>query len=326
MMWLVWGGFVLFVIGCLALDLGVLNRKDHVIEFRESLRWTGLWVAVALAFSGVIYSLYEHHVAALGYSHTPALRADGASAVLQFLSGYVVEYSLSVDNIFVIALIIGHFKVPRPLQHGVLFWGILGALVLRGMMIGLGAALIHQFSWMMEVFGALLVFTAMRMAVSKENEGADLEQGLVVRTARRFIPVSMTFAGHKFFVRHAGRRTATPLLLVLLLVETTDILFAVDSIPAVFAVTQDPFLVFTSNVFAIMGLRSLYFAVAGLIDQFHYLKFSLVVLLATIGVKMLIARWIHVANWQSLLAIVAILGAGVVASVLRKRRLDRATV
>jgi len=312
----IWGGFIALILTLLAIDLGLLNRKDHAIGFRESLAWTGVWVTMSFGFSLAVYGLYEHHIDGFGTENGKAVMT-GMEAALLFASAYVVEYSLSVDNIFVIALIISTFKVPPRYQHRVLFWGILGALVLRGLMIAAGAALLHQFSWMMYVFGGILLLTAARMAFQKD-ESVDIEHSWTLKTVRRFYPVSNEFHGRHFTTRLPdGRRAVTPLLLVLLLVETTDVLFAVDSIPAVFSVTLDPFLVFTSNVFAILGLRSLYFALAGMMDRFHYLKAALVVLLAFIGLKMLLGHVVPMGPGTSFGIIVAILATGVTASLLR---------
>ncbi len=315
----IWIGFVCMILGFLALDLGVFNKRDHVIGFRESLTWTAVWILVSIGFSGAVYVIYDQHVA--GFGSSGALKSSGSEALLSYVSGYIVEYSLSVDNIFVIALIVSAFRIPRRLQHRVLFWGIIGALLLRGMMIGLGAALLHEFSWMMYVFGGILLFTAGKMALSHADEHPDFAKSLTVRIARRFFPVSPELHGNHFVTRLPdGRKALTPLMIVLLLVETTDVLFAVDSIPAVFAVTRDPFLVFTSNVFAILGLRSLYFAVAGLLGLFRYLKASLVVLMAFIGLKMLASDYVHLGAGVSLAIIGAILLAGVLASLVEQKR------
>ena len=309
---LVWTGFVLLILALLALDLGVLNKKDHVIGFRESVRWTLFWVTVSLLFTAAVWALYRFNIA--GFGLRPGLESTAPDAVMNYLAGYVLEYSLSVDNIFVIALLIKAFKVPDKLQHRVLFWGILGALLLRGGMIGAGALLLHQFAWMMYVFGGILLLTSAKMALSKDDTAEEITDSWVIRLVRRFYAVTPDYQGHHFFARLDGRHAVTPLLVVLLMVETTDVLFAVDSIPAVFAVTQDPFLVFTSNVFAIMGLRSLYFAIAGLLRLFRFLKSSLVVLLAFIGLKMLAKDFVQIASGWSLLAILVILGVGVAAS------------
>lgn len=306
---LVWAGFLVMILGILALDLGVLNKKDHVIGFREALKWTTIWVTVSLAFDVAVYFLYENHVGGLGAGPVPL---DGTTAALLYLTGYLVEYSLSVDNIFVIALIISAFRVPRLYQHRVLFWGILGALVLRGAMIGAGTALLKSFTWMIYVFGGILILSALKMLLDKDDEEKDPTQHPLVKLAKRLYPVSNKMSGNDFFtILPDGRKAMTPLFLVLILVEATDVLFAVDSIPAVFAVTTDPFLVFTSNVFAILGLRSLYFALAGMLGRFHHLKHALVALMAFIGVKMLLSHQYHMPPAVSLGVIFAILAAGV---------------
>jgi tellurite resistance protein TerC len=308
---LLWAGFVLLVLGFLALDLGVFHRRAHVVGLREALAWTGVWIAVALAFSFLVHLLYDRHLFGLGLD--PSWPLDGRTAVLQFLTGYVVEKSLSLDNIFVIAMIFDYFRVPGAYQHRVLFWGILGALVLRGAMIAAGTVLIHRFDWIVYVFGAFLLLTAVRMMRS-DHEPPDPERNVLVRLARRLYPVSPVYDGQRFFTRFAGRRAVTPLLLALLLVESSDVMFAVDSIPAVFAITRDPFLVLTSNVFAILGLRSLFFALASALARFPHLKTSLVLVLAFVGVKMLLSNHLHVSAAVSLPVIVLLLGGGVIAS------------
>ncbi len=315
MSYVIWTAFVAMICGFLALDLGVFNKKDHVIGVREAMRWTAIWVTVAMGFVGVVYLLYQNRIAGFGDADGTHDVLQGTEAALLFLTGYLVEYSLSIDNIFVIALLISHFKVPRKYQHRVLFWGILGALVMRGAMIGAGTALIRNFTWTMYLFGAILIFSAVKMAISKEDDDNDPHDSWVARTAKKFYPLSPKFHGHKFFVTlPGGSRAMTPLFLVLLLVESTDVLFAVDSIPAVFAVTTDPFLVFTSNVFAIMGLRSLFFALAGMLGAFHHLKYALVALMAFIGLKMLASHYIHIAPALSLAVIAVILGIGIATS------------
>jgi len=243
------------------LDLGVLHRDEHVISIREALGWTAAWVALALLFNVFVYFLYDNNW--LGWTDAASHDLTGKEAALQFLTGYLIEKSLSVDNIFVIAMVFAFFKVPSHLQHRVLCWGILGAVILRGIMIAIGAALIKQFVWTMYVFGALLIYSAIKMLVTEE-EDFHPDRNLFVRGARKLFKITSDYHGHHFFVRIDGQRTATPLFLSLILVESCDVMFAVDSIPAIFAITTDPFLVFTSNIFAILGLRSLFFAVAGL--------------------------------------------------------------
>ena len=267
--WYHWVCFVIAVLFVVALDLGVFHRRAHVVKFREALGWTLLWFCLAMAFAATLI---------------PALGKDEAQ---KFVLGYILELSLSMDNVFVIALIFAYFRVPLELQHRVLFWGILGAFVMRGVMIGLGAALVQRFEWILYVFGAFLLFTGMKMAFS-DPEGVHPEKNPIIRLARRLFPVTPDFEGQKFYSRLSGRAALTPLALVLVMVETTDLVFAVDSIPAIFGVTQNPFIVFTSNVFAILGLRSLYFVLAGLITYFRYLKVGLAFVLAFIGIKMLL--------------------------------------
>lgn len=295
--WL-WIGFNLFVLLMLALDLGVFHRKARVVTFKESIAWTVVWITLAMLFN-------------LGVGH---YMGDGKG--LEFFTGYVIEKSLSVDNVFVFALLFAHFKVPLAYQHKVLFWGILGALVMRAAMIGLGAKLISEFAWIIYIFGAFLLFTGIKMIVKSEGEFHP-ERSLPMKLCKRFMRVAPDFRGSKFFVRENGVLMATPLFVVLVLVEFTDLIFAVDSIPAIFAVTQDTFIVYTSNVFAILGLRSLYFALAGVMDKFHYLKVGLGVVLGFVGVKMLLAHspW-KIDTHVSLGVIVVVLALSVVASLV----------
>ena len=354
-------GFVLLVLGLLALDLGVFHRKAHVVSVREALGWSAFWIALGLAFAGFIYAGYENHWMGLGL--TPDLMAgspldvpgvglvynDGWNATVKYVTGYLVEKSLAVDNIFVIAMVFGFFAVPAIYQHRVLFWGIVGALLMRGVMIAVGAQLIQRFSWILYVFGAFLILTGIKMLLLKTDE-TDPNRNVVVRLTRRLFPITERFHGQHFFVRAGspasheatvpggavetdrvvdsapkGALLATPLLLALVMVEVTDLVFAVDSIPAIFAITADPFLVFTSNVFAILGLRSLYFALAGMIDSFRYLKVSLAVVLGVVGVKMMTHAWLKALlgpnfNLYLLGLVVLILAAGVLASLVASRR------
>ena len=297
-----WVGFNGFILAMLALDLGVFHRKTHVVSLRESLTWTGVWVVLALLFNVGVW-----HYA-------------GSQKALEFFTGYLIEKSLSVDNVFVFALLFSYFAVPPKYQHKVLFWGILGALIMRAIMIALGAALIAKFSWIIYVFGAFLILTGVKMIVKREEE-IHPERNPVVRWFKKLMPVTPEYRGDKFFVRENGLRRATPLFVVLLLVEFTDLIFAVDSIPAIFAVTNDPFIVYTSNVFAILGLRSLYFALAGVLDKFHYLKVGLGVVLSFVGVKMILAHtaW-KIDTLVSLGVIVLILATSVVWSLLKPKK------
>jgi tellurite resistance protein TerC len=298
-LWL-WVGFNVFVLGMLALDLGVFHRKAHEVSIREAATWSGVWIALALAFNFAIY------------------RFMGADAGLEFLTGYLIEKALSVDNIFVFVLVFSYFRVPARYQHRVLFWGILGALVMRGLMIAAGAALIARFHWVIYLFGAFLVFTGIRMATQSEH-AIEPESNPVVRLVRRLMPVTNQYHGQHFFVKEAGRWVATPLFVVLAFVETTDLIFAVDSIPAIFAVTTDPFLVYTSNVFAILGLRALYFLLAGVIHRFHFLKLGLAAVLVFVGAKMLLADVYKVPIGLSLGVIALILATAIAASLLFPR-------
>jgi tellurite resistance protein TerC len=317
---LLWVGFVAFVLCMLALDLGVFHRRAHVVGVREAFAWTGFWVTLAVLFNILVYFIYENHWLGMGLG--PYQEPNGRDAALKFLTGYIVEESLSLDNVFVIALIFSYFRIPTRYQHRVLFWGIVGAQIMRGAMILAGTALIHRFDWVMYVFGAFLILTAIKLFITKQ-ESMHPDRNLLVRIARKIYPVSTQLDGQKFFTRVDGRKAITPLLLVLLLVESSDVMFAVDSIPAIFAITQDPFIVFTSNIFAILGLRSLYFALAGVLDKFRYLRTSLVFVLAFVGVKMLLSHQRPIPVAASLAVIVGILLAGVLASVLVTRRESR---
>ena len=314
-LWL-WVGFIAFILGMLTLDLGVLNRGARVISARKALFWSGFCVLLALGFNVVVYFLYQYHW--LGIGLEIGHRLGGREAALQFLTGWLIEQSLSLDNIFVIAMIFAYFNVPRAYQHRTLFWGIMGALVMRGVMIGAGVALIQRFAWIIYVFGALLILTALKMLLTKEEQVAP-ERNPLVRAARRLYPVSPHFEGEHFFTRLNGRRAITPLFLVLLVVESTDVMFAIDSIPAVFAITSDPFIVFTSNVFAILNLRSLYFALAEMLARFRFLKPCLVVVLAFVGVKMLVSHLLPIPTWLSLGIVGVVLAGGVLASWLWPR-------
>jgi tellurite resistance protein TerC len=294
--WL-WVGFNVFVLAMLALDLGVFHRKAHVVGFREAVAWSAVWITLALLFNVGVYAW------------------RGPQAGLEWLTGYLIEKSLSVDNIFVFLLIFSYFRVPQLYQHKVLFWGILGALLMRAVLIVLGAALIKNFHWVIYVFGAFLVVTAVKMALQKET-GVHPERNPLVRLLGRLMPVTREYHGDRFFVRQDGRTWATPLFTALLVVEFSDLVFAVDSIPAIFAVTSDPFIVYTSNVFAILGLRSLFFALAGFMGKFRYLKPGLAGVLGFVGVKMLLADVYKVPVALSLGIIALILGAAVAASLL----------
>jgi tellurite resistance protein TerC len=296
----------------LALDLGVFHRKDEIMTTRSALGWTVIWIAIALGFNGLVYVFYEHHW--LGIGMNVVLPTTGAEAALAFFTSYLVEKSLSFDNIFVIAMVFGYFRVPPSYQHRVLFWGILGALIMRGLMIAAGIAAISRFAWLTYVMGALLLITAVRMLVVQQDH-LEPEKNFMVRLVSKWFPITKHYHGHHFFVKDAGRWAATPLFLALILIESTDLIFAVDSIPAVLAITLDPFIVFTSNVFAILGMRSLYFALSSMMDRFRYFKHSLIFILGFVGTKMILARHIHINAAASLGVIVGILAIGILASV-----------
>jgi tellurite resistance protein TerC len=314
---LIWVGFLVFVLVGVMLDLGVFQRKIHTLGLRQALTRIVIWVLLALAFNVFVFFLYEHDW--FGATDIQRHQQSGWAAATQFLAGYLVEESLSADNLFVIAMILTYFAVPVFDQQRVLFWGILGAVVLRGIMIGVGVALIQQFNWIIYVFGGLLIVSAAKMLFMREDE-LDPEDSSLVKLARRVFPVTGQLQGNRFFVRMDRRLHATPMFLALVLVESSDVMFAIDSIPAVFAITQDPFLVFTSNIFAILGLRSMYFALAGFIEKFRYLKISLVFILGYVGVKMLVSHYFPISHLVSLSVIIGILTIGIVASVVAARR------
>ncbi len=314
---LIWIGFILFVLALLGLDLGVFNRKAHAIAVKEALAWSAFWISLAMIFNVAIYFMYERHLFGVGLEIGHEL--SGKQAALQFFTGYVIEKSLSLDNIFVIALIFAYFRVPGMYQHRVLFFGILGALILRGLMIAAGSALIARFNWIVYVFGAFLILTAVKMLIER-HDNLEPEKNPFIRLARKLFPLSSEIDGERFFTRVGNKRAVTPLFLVLLMVESSDVLFAVDSIPAIFAVTRDPFLVFTSNIFAILGLRSLYFALAGVMDKFRFLKMGLVFLLAFVGVKMLLSHHHPIPTVVSLSIIAGILGVSILASIFGAHR------
>ncbi len=309
----IWVAFIALILALLALDLGVFHREAKAQSLVEALAWSGFWITLAMAFNGFVYFLYENNWVGGGLAFPEDV--SGRTAALEFFAGYVLEKSLSLDNIFVIALIFSHFGVPLRYQHRVLFWGVCGALVMRGVMIGLGTELISRFSWTTYVFGGLLLITAVRLMVV-EHGNIDPSRNVIVRAFRRVIPVTDEFHGEHFTVMQAGKRVATPLFVALVMVESADLLFAVDSVPAVFAVTSDPFLVYSSNVFAILGLRSLYFALAPLLEHFRFLRPALVLILAFVGIKMLALHVAHIPIGMSLLIILGILVAGLIGSVV----------
>jgi tellurite resistance protein TerC len=298
--WYIWAGFIGFIALVLLVDLGIFHRKAHRVPFREALAWTGVWVTLAMVFVVVMWVWRGGQVAG------------------EFLAGYLIEWSLSLDNVFVWILIFTHFSVAARYQHRVLFWGIVGAVTLRlGFILG-GTALINKFDWIIYVFGGLLLVTAVRF-LRERDQKASMEETAILRLVRRFLPMTERYDGQRLIVRNAGKLLATPLLAVLVVVELTDVVFAVDSIPAIFAVTRDAFVVFASNALAILGLRSLYFVLAGAVDRFHYLRPALAALLGFVAVKMLISDWVHIPIALSLTGIAAILGVGALASWISRR-------
>jgi tellurite resistance protein TerC len=297
----VWVGFTALVLGLLVLDLGVLNRRAHVLTFKEAISWSGGLILVALLFGLFVFW------------------REGAQHALEYYTGYLIELSLSVDNLFVFLLIFSYFCVRADSQPKVLKWGILGAIVMRLIMIGLGAFLLERFHWIVYVFGGLLVVTGIRMLMQKQ-QAVDLERNPVARLARKFLPFSDSYDGSRFFTRVRGKLLATPLLLVLLVMEWSDLVFAIDSIPAIFAVTRDPFLVYSSNIFAILGLRALFFVLAGMLDKFVYLKPGVAFILVFVGSKMTLSGWIQVPTALSLAVIVSTLAIAVVLSLRRTAR------
>ena len=294
--WWAWSGFHAFVFLMLALDLGVFNRRIHAPTMREAGVWSAVWIGLALLFNGLIF------------------QAEGSQKGLEWFTGYILEKSLSVDNLFVFVLVFQSFRVDLRHQHRMLFWGVLGALIMRAAMILAGTALLNRFEWMMYVFGAFLIYTGLKMLLVKEEEAVDPAQNPMARAFRRFVPFDESGGHERFWAVRNGRRLATPMLLVLLTIEMADLIFAVDSIPAVLAVSRDPFVVYTSNIFAILGLRSLYFVLAKMMDRFHRLKTGLAVVLAFVGLKMCIAQWLPIPVLYSLLVIAAVLAGSVVAS------------
>ena len=295
---ILWTAFNLFVLSMLALDLGVFHRKSHTVSVREALTWTGIWITLAMIFNLFIYYYFDKEKA------------------IEFFTGYLIEKSLSVDNIFVIIMIFSYFQVPTQYQHKVLFWGILGALVMRVAFILSGVELIHRFHWLIYIFGGFLIITGVRMIVSGDDTKLEPEKNPLIKLARRLFPVTPAFVGDNFFVKIDGKNWATPLFLVVIMIEATDLIFAVDSIPAILAISDDAFIVYTSNVFAILGLRSLYFALSGIEKYFHYLKYGLATILVFVGVKMCITDWYKIPTEVSLIVIVFVLAIAMVTSLV----------
>jgi len=310
----VWIVFLCAIAVFLALDLGVFNKNPHIISSKEASKWTLLWVTLSFLFSGILYLLYKHQYIENSTHLSPY------DASIKYITGYLIELSLSADNIFVIAIIFASFKIPQKFQHRVLFWGILGAIVFRGLMIFLGVALINQFNWITYVFGAFLVFTALKMLVKKEDEEFDPQHSKVYKLIGKIFPIKHEIHGQKFFIREHGINYVTPLFIALLVIELMDVLFAIDSVPAILAITADPFIVFSSNIFAILGLRSMYFFLANMLEKFSYIEYSLIAILTFVGVKMLLVHYIKFPEWMSLGFIAIALIAGIFISIQKQKK------
>ncbi len=311
---MVWIIFIAVIFGLLALDLGIFHKAEKKVNIKESIAWTAIWVALALAFGGVIYYLYDSN--ALGIN---TLKVPASQAMFEFYTGYLIEESLSLDNIFVIAMIFTFFKIEGKFQHKILFWGIIGAIFFRLIMIYLGATFVEKFEWATYIFGGILIFSALKMLKS-EDEETDFQKNLGVKLLSKIYPIDWENQNGKYFIKKKGKKYATVLFACLVVVEFSDILFAVDSIPAIFSVTKDPFIVFTSNIFAILGLRNLFFFLSGMMDKFQYIKYSLVGILLFVGVKMMIVKWIHINPMISLCVIVSMLLLGIFYSMYKNKK------
>lgn len=309
----VWIIFLCAIAVFLALDLGVFNKNPHIISSKEASQWTFLWVTLSFIFSGIIYMLYAHQYLDNPTNLTPY------QASIKYITGYLIELSLSADNIFVIAIIFSSFKIPQKFQHRVLFWGILGAIFFRGLMIFLGVALINKFDWITYVFGGFLIFTALKMLFTKEEEDFNPKDSKVYKIIGKIFPIKHEIHGQKFFVRENGINYVTPLFIALIVIELMDVIFAVDSVPAILAITADPFLVFSSNIFAILGLRSMYFFLANMLEKFSYIEYSLIAILTFVGIKMLLVHHYKLPEWASLGFIALALTSGVVFSLKKQK-------
>jgi tellurite resistance protein TerC len=314
---IVWILFLSLIFIILALDLGIFNKTPHIISTKEASKWTAIWVALSMVFSLVIYWLYGTN-----YLANPT-KLTQSGAAIKFITGYLIELSLSIDNIFVIAIIFASFKIPQKYQHRVLFWGILGAIIFRGLMISFGVIIINKFAWTTYLFGAFLIFTAMKMLFGKDDDDFEPKDSFVYKTLGKIIPITSETDKEKFFIPTAKGKAATPLFVALIVIEVMDVLFAVDSVPAILAITSDPFLVFSSNIFAILGLRSMYFFLANMLEKFSYLEYSLIAILTFVGVKMLVHKWIEIPEVASLTFIALALAVGIFIS-LRKSKADEA--
>lgn len=311
---IVWICFLTAILLFLALDLGVFNKTPHIISSKEAGKWTGIWVTLSFLFSGVIYWLYSNNYIA----NPDALKPIDAS--MKFVTGYLIELSLSIDNIFVIAIIFAAFRIPQKYQHRVLFWGILGAIVFRGLMIYFGVLLIHKFTWTAYVFGAFLIYTAMKMLFTGEDEKFQPKKSFIYKSLKKIMPISNHIDEEHFFVRRRHITAATPLFVALVVIEVMDVVFAIDSVPAILAITSDPFLVFSSNIFAILGLRSMYFFLSHMLDKFAHLEYSLIAILTFVGLKMLLHDYIKLPEWVSLAFIAISLLVGILVSIKMSKK------
>lgn len=310
---IIWITFFIIVIVILSLDLGVFNKTPHIISTKEATKWTAIWVTVSFLFSGVIYWIYSKSLIDNPDGLNPA------AASIKYITGYLIELSLSIDNIFVIAIIFTAFKIPQKYQHRVLFWGILGAIFFRGLMIYFGVLIIHKFAWTTYIFGTFLIYTAIKMLINGDEDQFEPKKSFVYKSLRKIIPISNHIDGERFFVKRKHITAATPLFVALVVIEVMDIVFAVDSVPAILAITNDPFLVFSSNIFAILGLRSMYFFLAHMLEKFSYLKYSLIVILTFVGLKMILQDYIEIPEWVSLAVIAISLLSGIIISLQKNK-------
>ena len=310
---IVWISFLVAVLIFLALDLGVFNKTPHIVSTKEAGKWTAIWITLSFLFSGVIYWLYETNYIANPDNLQPT------TAAIKFITGYLIELSLSIDNIFVIAIIFAAFKIPQKYQHRVLFWGILGAIIFRGLMIFFGVMLINKFTWMTYIFGAFLIYTAMKMLFNGEDEQFEPKKSFIYKLLKKVMPISNHIDKEHFFVKRKHITAATPLFVALVVIEVMDVVFAIDSVPAILAITSDPFLVFSSNIFAILGLRSMYFFLANMLAKFSYLEYSLIAILSFVGLKMLVHDFIKLPEWVSLAFIAAALIIGIIVSLQKSK-------
>ncbi|WPR72924.1 TerC family protein [Flavobacterium sp. NG2] len=315
---IVWICFISAILVFLALDLGIFNKTPHEISSKEAGKWTAIWVSLSFIFSGVIYWLYQNNYVSNPDNLSPTV------ASMKYITGYLIELSLSVDNIFVIAIIFSAFKIPKKYQHRVLFWGIIGAIFFRGIMIYFGVLIINKFTWTTYLFGAFLVYTAVKMLFSKEEEEQfNPKKSFVYRYLRKLTPITTQIDGEHFFVKRRHIKAATPLFVALIVIEVMDIIFALDSVPAILAITSDPFLVFSSNIFAILGLRSMYFFLANMLEKFSYLEYSLIAILSFVGIKMLIHDFVKIPEWASLGFIALSLFVGIIVSLRTNKKAEK---